>query len=212
MKNLALFALMAIYIVMSFSSCTDNWSMGSKTGTVTDFTRKGFISKTWEGSLFLTANGIKDMEGLEEKVMDMYGEQRSISEKLKPIDRRLKTLDEHISNAEKYMQYRSIYRQYKQQKPKKQEGFYEAHRMELTHYEAAARYLNGVMNGRTTLPTKAWKAERDKLNAERQQLSHRYDKLKNEVKEVEQIRRNVYSILRDESRSEQLTRQQDLDL
>ena len=58
MKNLALFALMAIYIVVSFSSCTDNWSMGSKTGTVTDFTRKGFISKTWEGSLFLTANGI----------------------------------------------------------------------------------------------------------------------------------------------------------
>ena len=31
---------------------------------------------------FLTANGIKDMAGLEEKVMDMYGEQRSISEKL----------------------------------------------------------------------------------------------------------------------------------
>lgn len=31
MKNLALFALAAIYIVMSFSSCTDNWSMGSKT-------------------------------------------------------------------------------------------------------------------------------------------------------------------------------------
>ena len=161
---------------------------------------------------FLTTNGIKDMAGREEKVESMYGEQRSIAEKLKPIDRRLKTLDEHISNAEKYMQYRSIYRQYKQQKPKKQEGFYEAHRMELTHYEAAARYLNGVMNGRTTLPTKAWKAERDKLNAERQQLSHRYDKLKNEVKEVEQIRRNVYSILRDESRSEQLTRQQDLDL
>src|SRR3712207_9507201 len=85
--------------------------------------------------------------------MDMYDEQRSISEKLKPIDRRLKTLDEHISNAEKYMQYRSIYRQYKQQKPKKQEAFYETHRMELTHYEAAARYLDGVMNGRTTLPT-----------------------------------------------------------
>lgn len=150
---------------------------------------------------FLTANGIKDMAGLEEKVMDMYGEQRSISEKLKPIDRRLKTLDEHIANAEKYMQYRSIYKQYKQQKPKKQEAFYESHRMELTHYESAARYLGGVMNGRTTLPTKAWKAERDKLKAERQQLSHRYDKLKNEVKEVEQIRRNVYSILREETGS-----------
>lgn len=161
---------------------------------------------------FLTANGIKDMAGLEEKVMDMYGEQRSISEKLKPIDRRLKTLDEHIANAEKYMQYRSIYKQYKQQKPKKQEAFYESHRMELTHYESAARYLGGVMNGRTTLPTKAWKAERDKLKAERQQLSHRYDKLKNEVKEVEQIRRNVYSILREETRREQPKITHDLDL
>ena len=160
---------------------------------------------------FLTANGIKDMAGLEKKVMEMYGEQRSISEKLKPIDRRLKTLDEHISNAEKYMQYRSIYKQYKQQKPKKQEAFYEARRMELTHYEAAARYLDGVMNGRTTLPTKAWKAERDKLRAERQQLSHRYDKLKNEVKEVEQIRRNVYSIVKEENGREQPTRKQDME-
>ena len=43
--------------------------------------------------MFLQTNDIKDMAGLEEKVMEMYGEQRSISEKLKPIDRRLKTLD-----------------------------------------------------------------------------------------------------------------------
>ena len=128
------------------------------------------------------------------------------------VDRRLKTLDEHISNAEKYMQYRDVYRQYKQQKPKKQEGFYEDHRMELTHYEAAARYLNGVMNGRTTLPTKAWKAEHDKLKAERHQLSHRYDKLKGEVKEVEQIRRNVYSILREETRGEQPKKTHDINL
>ncbi len=161
---------------------------------------------------FLTANGIKDMAGLKEKVMDMYGEQRSISEKLKPIDRRLKTLDEHISNAEKYMQYRSVYKQYKQQKSRKQEVFYESHRMELIHYEAAARYLEGVMNGRTTLPTKAWKAERDKLKAERKQLSYRYDKLKNEVKEVEQIHRNVYSILKEEKGREQPTRNQDIEL
>lgn len=153
---------------------------------------------------FLTANGIKDMAGLEEKVMDMYGEQRSISEKLKPIDRQLKTLDEHISNTEKYFRYRNVYKQYKQQKPKKQEAFYEAHRMEMTHYEAAARYLDGVMNGRTTLPTKAWKAER-------QQLSHRYDKLKNEVKEVEKIRRNVYGIMREENGREQHTRKQEID-
>lgn len=160
---------------------------------------------------FLTANSIKDMAGLEEKIMDMYGEQQSISEKLKPIDRRLKTLDEHIMNAERYLQYRDIYRQYKQQKPKKQEAFYEAHRMELTHYEAAERYLTGVMNGKTTLPIKAWKAERDKLKAERQQLSRRYSTLKDAVKEVEQIRKSVYSILRQEQREQQPRRVQNME-
>ena len=160
---------------------------------------------------FLTVNGIKDMVGLEKKVMDMYGEQRSISEKLKPIDRRLKTLDEHISNAEKYMQYRSIYRQYKQQKPKKQEAFYETHRMELTHYEAASRYLDGVLNGRTTLPTKAWKAERDKLNAERLKLSYQYSVLKDEVKEVEQIRKSINRFMQEEKQREQPIQRHDIE-
>ena len=134
------------------------------------------------------------------------GKQRGIADQLKPIDRRLKTLDEHISNAEKYFQYRDIHRKYKQQKPKKQEAFYESHRMELTHYEAAERYLNAVMNGKTGIPLKAWKAERDKLNGEKKQLTHQYYALKDEVKEVEQIRRNVYSILREESGREQPTR------
>lgn len=160
---------------------------------------------------FLTANSIKDMAGLEEKIKDMYGEQQDISAKLKPIDRRLKSLDEHIMNAERYMQYRDVYRQYKQQKPKKQDAFYEARRMELTHYEAAERYLNGVMNGKTTLPIKSWKAERDKLNAERQQLSRRYYALKDEVKEVDQIRKGVYNIMREETHREQPTHKHDME-
>ena len=43
--------------------------------------------------------------------------------------------------------------------------------MELTHYEAAERYLNAVLNGKTSVPLKVWKTERDRLNAEKQQLS-----------------------------------------
>ena len=160
---------------------------------------------------FLTDNGIENMAELEEKVMDMYGEQHSISEKLKPIDRRLKTLDEHLLNANRYSQYRDIYRQYKQKKPKKQEAFYENHRMELTHYEAAERYLKEVMNGKTGIPVKAWEAERNRLNAKRKQLSRRYSMLKDEVKEVEQIRRNVHSILKEANGREQPTRKQDME-
>ncbi len=123
---------------------------------------------------------------------------------MKPIDRRLKTLDGHIQNAEMYLRRRDIYKQYRQQKPRKQEAFYEAHRTDLTHYEAAERYLHGVMNGKTALPIKAWKAERDKL-------SRQYAALKDEVKEVEQIRKGVYNMLRQEQREQQPRRTQDME-
>jgi len=56
------------------------------------------------------------------------------------------------------------------------------------------------MNGKTTIPTKAWKAEYTKLITERKTLSQRYLALKGEVKEAEQIRKSVYSILRQEQR------------
>lgn len=72
-------------------------------------------------------------------------------------------------------------------------------------------YLDGVMNGRTGIPLKAWKAEQEKLTAERKELSHRYLALKDEVKEAEQIRKGVYAILREENRKEQPTHKQDLD-
>lgn len=101
------------------------------------------------------------------------------------------------------MQYRNIYRKYKRQEPKKQGSFYEARRMELAHYEAAGRYLQGVMNGKTTLPKKAWKAEYANLTAERDTLNQRCTALKDEVKEAEQIRKSVYSILRQEQREQQ---------
>lgn len=83
--------------------------------------------------------------------------------------------------------------------------------MELTHYEAAERYLNAVMNGKTGIPLKAWKAERDKLNVEKKQLTRQYYALKDEVKEVEQIRRNVYRILREENGIEQPIREYEFD-
>ena len=67
------------------------------------------------------------------------------------------------------------------------------------------------MNGRTGIPLKAWKAERDKLNGEKEQLTQQYYALKDEVKEVEQIRRNVLSILREVNGREQPTRKHEIE-
>jgi hypothetical protein len=48
--------------------------------------------------------------------------------------------------------------------------------------------------GRTAIPLKAWKAERVKLNAEKSALNIKYQSLKNEIREVEIIRRHAESI------------------
>ena len=100
-----------------------------------------------------------DMTGLDEKFKSMIGEQLDIQGKLKPVERRLGTLKKHIEQAD-------IYFKYKGKKP-----LTEAEQILLT---AAKDYLKGVMNGKTTIPTKTWKTEYNKLTAERKTLNQRY--------------------------------------
>ena len=76
-----------------------------------------------------------------------------------------------------------IYRQYQEQKPKKQAVFAEKHHTEIALFESAERYLKGVMNGKTTLPIKAWRSEHAKLTVEQKRLNQDYTSLKDEVYE-----------------------------
>jgi len=159
---------------------------------------------------FLTRHKIMDMAGLDKVFGDMFGRQQNIREELKPIDRRLKTLDEHIRQAGVYQEHSKIHKIYKGLKPKDQADFYESNRAPLSLYEAAERYLKGVMNGREKIPLSTWKSECVKLTAERKQLDNRYYTLKEEIKEAEQIRKSVYSIIRQEERETGRTRKHDI--
>ena len=160
---------------------------------------------------FLTANNIMDMAGLDDKLKSMISKQFAIRDELKPIEQRLKTLDEHIKQADIYREYRPFKQKYNQQKPKHQEQYYETYRRELTLYEAAERYIKGVLNGRDKIPLPTWKTEREKLIAERKQLDVEYKQLKADTAAVEKIRSNVYDIISDERRRTQPQRAQDME-
>ena len=67
------------------------------------------------------------------------------------------------------------------------------------------------MNGKTTIPVKAWKTEYAKLTNQWKTLNQRYLELKEEVKEAEKIRKSVYSILRQEQREHAPQRAQDME-
>lgn len=108
-----------------------------------------------------------------------------IRDELKPIERRLPVLKKHIAQADIYLKYKG------------KKSLSEAEQILFT---AAHTYLKDVMNGKTTLPTKAWKTEYAKLTAEQKTFNQKYLALKDEVKEVEQICRSVDSILRQEQK------------
>jgi len=161
--------------------------------------------------LFLQTNHITDMAGLQEKVSAMREEFNNVIERNKKVERRLGVLDEHIKQAEVYMKNKAIIGQYRKiEKQKKREAFYEKHRAEIMLFEAADRYLTGVMNGRSNLPIKAWKAERETLAAEKTGLYLEYHSLKDDVLDAEMLKQGVERIMRDDDRDVQPVRARDV--
>ena len=65
----------------------------------------------------------------------------------------------------KHIEQADIYLKYKGKKALSQ--------AEQILFTAAKSHLKGVMNGKTTLPTKVWKAKYAKLSAERNGLNQR---------------------------------------
>jgi hypothetical protein len=79
-------------------------------------------------------------------------------------------------------------------------GYYETHRMGITLFEAAERYLKGVLQShydpKKLPPLTKWKEERAAKVAEKGKLQQEYTALKNEIREVEIIRKVADNIAR----------------
>ena len=157
---------------------------------------------------FLSENSITDYDDLVNKLHSMIGKQRDIANEIKPIERRLKTLDVHIQKADDYFEYKPIYEEYEGiKRPKKKQAFAYKYDYEMKMYNSAKTYIDDVMNGKRPIPRKAWRKERENLTAEKDRLYQDYYTLKNEVKEIEQIKKSVYEILKLEERERQPTRE-----
>lgn len=81
---------------------------------------------------------------------------------------------------------------------KKQEAYYEKHAAEIEAYQAATQHFTAVMNGRTGLPVAAWHNEQKALAAKRYTLCDEFYSLKEEIPNMEAIRRSVEGLMKDE--------------
>ena len=144
---------------------------------------------------FLEHNKIWSMEAFDEYLSSMLRRQGDMQSELKTVERRIATLEKHLEQSDIYFRFSG--------KKKLSES-------DQILFDAAERYLQGMMNGRTKVPVKAWKRELADLTDQKKVLYYKYTELKDEVKKVEQIRRSVDSIIREEERDRAKKRSQNV--
>ena len=183
--------------------------------------------------VFLQENEITGMADLEAKVESMHSKVLRLGEDMKPINRRIDTLKEHIRQSGNYKEHRKVKRQYDalyadytaarketglfaERKAQKAlnavNSFYEDNRAGLTLFDAADKYLRGVLQDRfdpkKLPPITMWRDELTAKTAEQKAMYREYQMLKSETQKVEQIRRSVAEIVRSDSRERAGTRSQ----
>ncbi|MGI6498995.1 MAG: MobQ family relaxase [Oscillospiraceae bacterium] len=142
---------------------------------------------------YLAARGITTLAELDAALSSVSDKSGAIRDGMKAAETRMKELQKLIENGKNYLGYKPIQDEYKQIRWKgKQEKYAEAHRAELTIWNAANRFLHAHLpEGVKSLPISAWEMEHAELKAKREA---EYAKLKDtraEVSELQNIRRCV---------------------
>lgn len=145
--------------------------------------------------VFLKNNDITTIEELADKITNMHQGIYDLSKQIKSVERRLETLSQHLSQHEIYKEHRELYQKYKSLEPKNKQAFYNKHSEKLSQFENAKEYFDSVMNGRKTLPIKEWQKEHKDLLEEKILLSEKFYKYKDDLKNVEALRRGAESLM-----------------
>jgi len=174
--------------------------------------------------IFLQENNISNLEDFADTVVRKNERLKEVTDDIKKGERRLETLAVHLAHAENNRQHKAVYQKYKSLAPKtdpaalnslnpftkskatkehetatkKYEAYYEKHTDAIQAYQAAQEHFTAVMNGRTGLPIADWQREQKELSAKRYKLCDEYYALKDEIPNMEVIRRSVEAIMRDE--------------
>lgn len=147
--------------------------------------------------IFVRRNGIDTPEQLADKIVEINKSQYNLGNKVKADERRLATLKQHLAQVDIRKKHVAVYKKYQSLDPKKRGAYADKHADEIAAYKAAVKYLKDHLNGHDKIPVKEWSAEYNSLLAERYANLDRYYKLKDDVRNVEVLRRSAERIMRD---------------
>ena len=149
--------------------------------------------------VYLQNNNIFTIPQLDEKIDGLREEYYSVRRNLKKTENKLSDLSEKLKQAEIYRKYRPVYKEYLSQKPKKKEDYYNSHTADLILYNAAVKFLKRNFN-HGKLPVAEWKAQIEQLTPKKQSLYADMYKLRDEVKAVENIKKQLDNITQEQTR------------
>ena len=149
---------------------------------------------------YLSEHGISNLDELDASLSSVSDKAYSIREGMKTAEQRMKELQKLIEYGKNYTEYKPIHDELKKLQngwTNKRDKYEEAHRAELTLWDAANRYLHvHLPEGVKTLPISAWEKEYTALKAQREAEYETLKDTRAEVAELQKIRRCVDIALR----------------
>ena len=166
---------------------------------------------------YLSEHGISNLDELDASLSSVSDRAYSIREGMKTAEERMKKLQKLIEYGKNYTEYKPIHDELKKLQngwTNKRDKYEEAHRAELTLWNAANRYLHANLpKGTKTLPIAEWEQEYADLKTQR---DSDYTKLKDtraNVAELQKIRKCVDIALRADQpeQTQSRTKRHDID-
>ena len=166
---------------------------------------------------FLAERGISTLAELDAALSSVSEQADAIREGMKTAEKRMKELQKLIEYGKNYTEYKPIHDELKKLKngwTNKRDKYEEAHRAELTLWNAASRYLHAHLpEGVKTLPISAWEKEYAALKAQRETEYAKLKGTRSDLSELQNIRRCVDIALRADQpeQTQTRTKQHDID-
>ena len=159
----------------------------------------------------LSEKGIYTLEELDAALSVVHDKASEIRSAMKPREARIKQLQKLIEQVQNFQKTQPIHDEYKQIRWKgKQEKFAEAHRADLAVWDAANRYLRANLPDMKLTP-KAWQTELAALTAENEAEYARLKAQREEVTELQKVRRYVDVALKADVPQKAKTKHHDID-
>ena len=159
----------------------------------------------------LSEKGIYTLEELDAALSAVHDKASEIRSAMKPREARIKQLQKLIEQAQNFQKTQPIHDEYKQIRWKgKQEKFAEAHRADLAVWDAANRYLRANLPDMKLTP-KAWQTELAALTAENEVEYAKLKAQREEVAELQKVRRYVDTALKADAPQKTKTKHHDID-